>query len=184
MQNKALLSLILVLVFVCVLIAICAVCGMTLWYSNWIEPAEPDQLSPQVGSLAPDFELLDIYGQAHKLSDFRGRPVMLNFWALWCGPCKAEMPLLQTRFTELYPDLVILAVEDGSEIYNVRRYVNEEELTFTFLLGNNQIQASYRIYAFPTSFFIDSQGIIQDIQIGSLSASSLDAALVKIGLGE
>ncbi|MBN1669153.1 MAG: TlpA family protein disulfide reductase [Anaerolineales bacterium] len=184
MQNKTTLTIILITILACTLAMICLACGAAASLVDWDEPISALPQDLEVGNLAPDFELFDINGQPHRLSDYRGQPVLLNFWALWCGPCKAEMPLLQQRYSELYPELVILAIEDDSELYNLRRYVNEEALTFHFLIGNRDVQQLYHIYAFPTSYFIDSQGIIQAVQLGSLSANELNAALQQIGLEE
>jgi thiol-disulfide isomerase/thioredoxin len=70
--------------------------------------------SPLLNNAAPDFTLETLGGREVQLSQFKGKPVMINFWATWCGPCRAELPLIQDRFEKHYPNLVVLAVEDGS----------------------------------------------------------------------
>ena len=140
--------------------------------------------SLQTGQIAPDFELKTIDGEKVALSDFRGQPVMLNFWALWCDPCIEEMPLIQARYRQHNPDLVVLAIEEGSSIVSVGNYVHEEQLSFLVLAGTDTVGRQYNIHAYPTSYFIDADGVIQSMVIGSLSAAELDAELAKIGVGD
>ncbi len=140
--------------------------------------------SLQTGQIAPDFELKTIDGENISLYKFRGQPVMLNFWALWCGPCIEEMPLIQERFEQHNPDLVILAIENESSPASLGNYVHESQFSFLVLTGTEDITRQFNIRAYPTSIFIDVDGVIQSIVIGSLSGSGLDAELAKIGLGD
>ena len=140
--------------------------------------------SPQTGQTAPDFELKTIDGEDIALRDFRGQPVMLNFWALWCGPCIEEMPLIQERYRQHNPDLVVLAIEEGSAAVSVGNYVHEAQLSFPVLSGTDAVGRQFNIHAYPTSIFIDAEGVIQSIVIGGLSGSGLDAELATIGVGD
>lgn len=137
------------------------------------------------GSLAPDFELASIEGGDVKLSDFRGEVVLVNFWATWCGPCRVEMPALQSRFEAYDGDLVILAVDNDEPLERVSAFVDELGLTFTVLLdlGAN-IQELFLIRGYPTSIFVDADGIIQFIHIGIMTEDQLDGYLSEMGLGE
>lgn len=139
--------------------------------------------APKIGEVAPNFELGTIDGESVALSDFRGQPVMLNFWALWCGPCIEEMPLIQERYEQFYPDLVVLAVEESGDNVSVQSYVSEAQLDFLVLTGTDGVFRQYNVYAYPTSFFIDVDGMIQAVEFGSLSASRLDEKLLTIGVG-
>lgn len=143
------------------------------------------EVAPVLGSLSPEFELLDLAGDRVKLSDFIGEPVVINFWATWCGPCRIEMPALEARFKEYEASgLKILAVDFDESEEKVRKFGDEFGLTFTILLdpGAN-VQKLYRIRAYPTSFFIDREGVIQVQHFGAMTEEQLDANLAQIGIG-
>jgi peroxiredoxin len=140
--------------------------------------------TPDVGEVAPDFELRTMDGEIVSLSDYRGRPVMLNFWALWCYPCLEEIPVIQARYQQHYPELMVLAIEEGGAGPSVRDYVIENQLSFLILAGTDAILNQYNVYAFPTSYFIDAEGVIQAVELGSLTGSALDENLRMIGVGE
>ena len=131
-------------------------------------PEEPPAAPGEV--MAPDFQLQTLDGQAVSLSDFRGRPVLLNFWATWCGPCRIEMP----HFQAVYADpgwrasgLEILAVNVGEPPERAQAFVDENGLTFPVLLDTEQTTArAYNLRVFPTSFFIDESGIIKAVMMG------------------
>jgi thiol-disulfide isomerase/thioredoxin len=139
---------------------------------------------PLVGQPAPEFELMSLEGSPLKLSQFRGQAVALNYWATWCGPCKEEMPLLQRRYEKYSPDLVVLGVDAGEDPDLVSRFVDDLELTFPILMDiDYEVESLFGITAYPTTVFIDSDGIIQARHIGQLDARLLDAYLALIGLG-
>lgn len=140
------------------------------------------QAGGPIGTLAPDFQLMSLEGKPVKLSDFRGRPVLLNFWATWCGPCKAEMPLLSKTHEELKDEgLVILAVDVQESPSVVQRYAEQNKLPFLIVLDQTGVVAEhYRVRAYPTTFFIDANGVIQSWQIGTLSKTTLDRHLDRI----
>ncbi|MBM2827217.1 MAG: cytochrome biosis protein [Dehalococcoidia bacterium] len=127
----------------------------------------------RIGSKAPDFALSDLDGKEVRLSDFRGRPVMLNFWATWCGPCRVEMPHMQEAQRELgeKTGFVVLAVNLGEDAKTARRFLEENGFEFTAVLDRDSSVARdrYKIIGLPTSFFIDREGVIRDIQVGPLA---------------
>lgn len=137
------------------------------------------------GSEAPDFLVTSIDGESIRLSDLRQKAVMLNFWATWCGPCVEEMPLLQAYAEKYSQDLVILGINADEPRRDVVKFVEDHGLTFpVFLDPDSRVQDLYNIHAFPTSFFIDREGVIRGFHIGSLSESLLDGYLQDIGVGE
>jgi thiol-disulfide isomerase/thioredoxin len=138
-----------------------------------------------IGTTAPDFMVTSIYGDSMRLSDLSGRPIMLNFWASWCGPCVEEMPILQA-FSERYSnELMILGINADEPREDVLDFVEQNELTFPMLMDpDSRIQDLYRIRAFPTSYFIDQNGIIRAVHIGTLSEALLDRYLEQIGVSE
>src|SRR5690625_641701 len=130
-----------------------------------------DSIGLQVGDMATDFELATLDGDNLKLSKFRGQRVMLNFWATWCPPCRAEMPDMQ-KFHE-NKDIVILAVNligTESSKENVVDFIEEFEISFPILLDTDmEISNLYRIQPIPTSYMIDSDGRIQYKAFGALN---------------
>lgn len=130
-----------------------------------------------VGNLAHDFQLQDLTGRSLSLSDFRGQPVIINFWATWCAPCRIEMPELQASFEKYKDDgLVILALDQDESPEVVRSFFHDElGLTFTPLLDVDQAVAlQYGVFNFPTSFFINGDGIITAIHRGPALQSQID----------
>lgn len=133
---------------------------------------------------APDFQLQNLDGQSVSLSSFRGRPVMLNFWASWCGPCRAEMPFIQAVFEDeewTQQGLVVLAVNIGESSSTALEFMEDNGLTFTVLLDTDQSVAQYYgIRAIPTTFFIDKNGIIKYREIGAFaSKAEIDRRLIS-----
>jgi thiol-disulfide isomerase/thioredoxin len=137
----------------------------------------------QTGNLAPDFQLQNLDGQTVSLSSLRGNPVMLNFWATWCGPCRAEMPYLQQIHDE-WSDrgLVLLAIDLGESSSTVESYLKSNNLSLTVLLDTRQeVGRKYDIRPIPTTFFIDEDGIIQRVKVGAFqSKEQIEQYLVEI----
>ncbi len=131
------------------------------------------------------FQLLNLEGERVALSDYKGRPVLINFWATWCPPCLAEMPLIQT-FAEKYAgDLVVLAINVGEEEGLVRQYIDQHELDLNFLLDpSNSAAAKFNVYGFPTTLFMDQDGELLARHIGELNEPLLVMYLEKIGIQE
>lgn len=145
--------------------------------------SEPVTVSPKINSLAPNFTLKDLNGNLISLTDLRGKNVLLNFWATWCGPCRLEMPALQAR-QELYQeDLIVLAVNYDEPAELVQAFKEELGLTFPIVLDPGAIvQDVYGIRAYPTSYFIDREGVIREIRIGILTEDTLDEYLADLGI--
>ncbi len=129
--------------------------------------------APSVGREAPDFTLRDLDGQAHQLTELRGRPVLINFWATWCAPCRLEMPTLVSRYqqSQAAPSggagLEILAVAINSTPDTVMAFRKEFGLRFPVLLDtDSQILNRYQVGAIPTSYLVDRAGTVRWIQVG------------------
>jgi thiol-disulfide isomerase/thioredoxin len=132
-----------------------------------------------------DFTLPNLSGQSVAVSDFRGKAVLVNFWATWCAPCRDEMPMIQ-EYADLYEqDLVVLAVNVGEDEATVQQFVDEFGLDFEILLDPATIVANlYQVYAYPTTMFIDRDGIWQSTHIGELNDVLLSRYLIEIGIEE
>ena len=149
--------------------------------------AGPDGQSqaPQVGKLAPGFQLPDLDGKTVSLSELRGGPVMLNFWATWCEPCRSEMPYIQ----EIYDDrawldkgLVILAIDIGESQATAEDFMRSRNLSFPVLLDTNQeVALNYNIRVIPTTFLVDKEGIIRVMKRGAFpSKAAIEQDLARI----
>jgi peroxiredoxin len=132
----------------------------------------------EVGQRAPDFTLAAVDGEELSLSDFRGRPVVLNFWATWCPPCRAEMPAIQSFYEKRGREIQVLAVNltaSEKSAAHVKDFLKAGGYTFPVLLDTHNITAQeYLVRAIPTTFFIDREGIIRTRHTGSLTLEMLE----------
>lgn len=137
----------------------------------------------EVGDMAPDFKLQNIDKQIVSLSDFRGSPVLINFWATWCIYCLYEMPFLE-QVNEEWADkgLVILAIDKGESPARVKAFLENNDLSLLVLLDTNEkIARKYNVLYIPTTFLIDKDGIIQEKIIGAFpSKGAIERRLSKI----
>ena len=130
----------------------------------------------QVGNPAPQFGLADLEGAAVRLQDYAGQPVILNFWATWCAPCRQEMPELQALYEEKAADgLVILALNREETPDQIRQFFYEEMgLTFTPLLDETGAVAnSYGVFNMPTTYFVAGDGTVAAVHRGPLTQEQL-----------
>lgn len=136
---------------------------------------------------APSFTLPSLDGQEKSLEDFKGRPILLHFWATWCPPCREEMPLFQKFYNELGPSgLVVLGINVGEPPEVVRNFVEELKVTFPILLDEKgKIANKYGVRGLPTTFWIDPSGEIVDVTLGGpLPEEFILENLHKIGAGK
>jgi peroxiredoxin len=125
---------------------------------------------PIQGTTAPEFQLTDLEGQHHRLSNYRGKVILLNFWATWCEPCTKEMPAMQDAFDRLKDEgLVVLAVNELEELDQVRAQIKNTGHTFPVLLDtDNDVANLYGVFGLPVTVFIDQQGVVQEYLKGGL----------------
>lgn len=130
---------------------------------------------PKKGAPAYEFSLSDLEGNRVALSDFRGKKVMLNFWATWCGPCRREIPHMVKLYGELYDQgFEIVAVNLREDPAKVARFVEQFKMNFPILLDKyGQVGGEYYVRAIPTSIFLDEAGIIQAVHRGTLTETAL-----------
>jgi peroxiredoxin len=133
------------------------------------QTGEPSQ-APQVGFSAPGFALQSMDSNTVNLSDLDGIPLIINFWASWCPPCRAEMPDFEQASREFSSsELQILTVNATNQdsIPNIERFIAEHGLSIPVLLDTNgEISVIYQVHSLPTTFFINSSGVISRIIIG------------------
>ena len=131
-----------------------------------------------IGDIAPDFALLDVAGNEIQLSQFAGQPVIVNFWATWCAPCRIEMPELQAAQSDYAEDgLVILALNREESVEQVETYFTTEfdsPLTFTALLDSEATVAeAYGVFNMPTTYFINGAGEVAVVHRGPMTESQI-----------
>jgi peroxiredoxin len=141
--------------------------------------------APQQGFLAPDFELATLQGEKISLGQFAGRPVLVNIWASWCPPCKAEMPDMQRIHAEYEAlGLVILAVNATNQDSPraAADFATQQGLTFPILMDTDgSVTRKYAVQALPSSFFIGRDGTIRRVMIGGpMSAAFLRAEVESL----
>jgi peroxiredoxin len=142
-----------------------------------LEPA------PVAGHPAPDFELVSTDGETIRLSDFRGTPVILNFWATWCGPCRAEFPDFQQAAVDNADRLVIIGINNSSadQVDLVPGFLEEFGITFPIVLDEDGSTAkTYRILGLPTTIFIDSSGTVDEVFTGPLNKAYIESKITKL----
>jgi cytochrome c biogenesis protein CcmG/thiol:disulfide interchange protein DsbE len=134
------------------------------------------------GSMAPDFALTDLDGNPIRLSDLRGRPVVLNFWASWCGPCVEEFPLLRDAAERHAADgLVVIGVVFQDRSAAARDFMARNGGTWQVAMDpGERVASAYGILGPPETYFIDREGIIEARHIGQFSASSLESKVAAI----
>lgn len=125
----------------------------------------------QIGASAPSFELPDLQGKPVSLSQFKGKVVILDFWATWCGPCRMSMPILEKLQLENPDDLKLLAINLGDTREDVRDFVGRRNIRTTVLLdSDSRIGGIYGAGSIPMQVVIDKKGVVRDIKVGFSSS--------------
>ncbi|MBA2870406.1 peroxiredoxin [Anoxybacillus calidus] len=143
-------------------------------YGLWQVLAENNEKTTglAIGNAAPDFELKTLDGKSIRLSELQGQKVILNFWATWCPPCRAEMPEMQNFYEKHNKDVEVFAVNLTSQDSRdkVHSFIKENGLTFPVVLDEEgDVLKLYKISPIPTSYIIDSEGIIRHKYVGPMT---------------
>ena len=166
--------------------------GASVLYKTLTESIEADQLATEATqetnaelTQAPDFTVYDIDGNEVKLSDFFGKPIVVNFWASWCGPCKMEMPDFNEKYLEIGDDVTFLMVNmtDGSRetVDIAAAFIAEQGYTFPVFYDTASSAAiTYSVYSLPTTFFIDADGNAIAQATGAIDAATLQKGIDMI----
>lgn len=145
----------------------------------------PPDRETQPSMTAPDFTVVDADGNEVRLSDYFGKPIVLNFWASWCGPCRSEMPDFQEKFLEMGDAVQFLMVNmtDGSRetLEIAKDFVAESGFTFPVLFDVNYDAAIvYGVNSLPTTYFIDKEGNLVAYSMGAISGETLQRGIDMI----
>lgn len=138
---------------------------------------------PTVGTPADEFRLTDLDGKTHSLSQYRGKVVLVNFWATWCKPCTTEMPAMQASFDRLRDKgFVVLAINELEDDDKVRAHIKQYGHTFPVLMDrDNKVANQFGVFGLPVSVFIDQQGRVQEyIKGGLLTEQMINDVVAKI----
>ena len=136
---------------------------------------------PAIGRIAPDFTLQTLAGETFTLSEQRGKPVVLNFWATWCGPCQNELPALQNAAAYFGDQVVFAGVDQGETADVVQKFADKLGLTFAIPMDDQQDAAAlYNVHGLPTTYFIDREGVIRALWMGEMNSITLAENVAKI----
>jgi cytochrome c biogenesis protein CcmG/thiol:disulfide interchange protein DsbE len=148
----------------------------------WLAVRGSAPATAQVGRNAPDFALADLDGNPVRLADLRGHPVIVNFWASWCGPCVEEFPLLDGALADHGGEgLVIIGIvyRDNSEA--ARDFMQRTGARWTAAMDPGEVVAGeYGIFGPPETFFIDRDGVVAGRQVGQLTAADVERQVALI----
>lgn len=144
--------------------------GAAVVYTLYANFTKDDNQKVAVGKQAPDFVLTDMNGEKHRLSDYKGKGVLLNFWATWCKPCEREMPYMDTQFQKTKDDGVqVLAVNIGESDVVVNEFIKRHKLSFPVLNDKKQeVLTAYGVDPLPVTFLIDKEGKVVKIHTGEI----------------
>lgn len=159
-------------------IAFAAVVGLAVW--RMVHGAD---LSPPVSprALAASFALPDLDGRTRSLESFRGRPVLVNFWATWCPPCRAELPELQQTWRAHQSCLAVVGItEDSANAEEVRAFARERGLDYPILLDDGSAGRAYGVTTIPRSVLIDAEGRVMGTFVGPVTRAGVERALTAL----
>ncbi|WP_294511121.1 TlpA disulfide reductase family protein [uncultured Intestinimonas sp.] len=195
-------------VWILVLVFVLFIGGASVLYSRLSADAKPEQLSVQADPTtppaqsgqpaqeseppkveAPDFTVEDADGEEVRLSDYVGKPIVLNFWASWCSPCKSEMPEFNEAWEELDGEVQFLMVNmtDGARetVDTAKEYVEGQGFSFpVFFDTGSEAAMAYGAYSLPTTYFIDAEGYVVARAVGAIDGDTLQKGLDLIHLQE
>lgn len=140
----------------------------------------------EVGAAAPHFTLTSVSGETVSLNDQRGKVVLINFWATWCPPCRQEMPGIMDAYEEYQDEMTVLAIDNNESADLVQGFV--EYLGFDIfdplMDPGASVAGLYNVNSFPTSFFVDEEGVVRYVHIGLMTENQLNTYLTQMGVGQ
>ena len=139
-------------------------------------------VAPEVGAAAPPFETTDLSGKPVSLAALRGSPIVVNFWATWCGPCITEMPMIQQAYEQYQlQGLRVIGVDANETPAEVKRWQMRFGLTYDLVMDqDSRIANAYRVRGLPSTYFIGRDGVIRQIAYGPLTETAFQAAIADL----
>ncbi|NRF89663.1 redoxin domain-containing protein [Paenibacillus frigoriresistens] len=137
---------------------------------------------PQTGDKSPNFSLVGLDGKTHELSDYKGKPVLINFWGTFCPPCKEEMPALQKQYDKWSKEgVVFLEVNVDKNKVTVQSFMDQYKLNMPVLLDAKEVvRKQYGVMDYPTTFFIGTDGKVSIKKIGQMTETFIDESIAKL----
>lgn len=165
--------------------------GVALLGLGWIGYSQEEEVSlsggetlteaPIAGYLAPGFTLNSTLDEEFSLADFRGQPVVLNFWATWCPPCRAEMPEFQSASIKYNGQVTILGIDQGEPPSIVSDFGNGLSISYPLLVDQENVASrDYNVTALPTTVFIDRNGVVREMFTGIVSRAVLEDRIERL----
>lgn len=161
-----------------ILLVLIAAIGYTIYNSVTAE----DVSLLKVGDPAPDFALVDLEGEQHQLSDYKGQGVFLNFWGTWCKPCAKEMPAMDRQY-EVYKEqgVHVLAVNIAQSDFEVQSFADQYGLSFPVVIDKSKsVMAAYNINPLPTTILVNPEGNVERIITGEMTEQDIESYMASI----
>jgi peroxiredoxin len=158
------------------------VLGAAVAYTLYANFTKDDIEKVAVGEKAPDFVLTDLNGKKHRLSDYEGQGVFLNFWGTWCKPCEKEMPYINNQYNKFKEQGVqVLAVNVGESDFAVEKFAEKHQLDFPIVIDESgDVQTAYGINPLPATFLIDKDGKVIKYHTGELTEEMVNDFMKQI----
>ncbi|MGG3470833.1 thiol-disulfide oxidoreductase ResA [Neobacillus pocheonensis] len=158
------------------------VLGAAVIYTLYANFTKDNKQKVAVGETAPDFVLTDMQGNKHRLSDYRGQGVFLNFWGTWCPPCKKEMPYINNQYQQFKDKGVqVLSVDIQESELAVNQFADRYKLDFPIMIDTDkEVMTAYGIDPLPATFLIDKNGKVIKYNTGEMSESTVREFMEKI----
>lgn len=158
------------------------VLGAAVAYTLYASITKDNIRKVAVGEKAPDFALVDMDGEKHRLSDYEGQGVFLNFWGTWCKPCEKEMPYMNNQYKQFTDEGVqVLAVNVGESDFAVKKFAERYGLAFPIVNDKDgQVQNAYAIDPLPATFLINPEGEVVKIHTGQLTEDKIRTFMEQI----
>jgi peroxiredoxin len=163
-------------------IIILAVLVAAIAYTVYNTANKDDVQLLKIGDNAPDFSLVDLNGETHKLSDYKGQGVLLNFWGTWCKPCKKEMPAINNQYKQFKDQGVqILGVNIAQSNLEVSSYADKLGVEFPIAIDKTKsVMRAYNVDPLPTTVLINKDGKIEKIITGEMTETDIEKYLTSI----
>ena len=155
--------------------------GVAVGFSLYANFTKGGVQKVEVGKKAPDFELVDLNGEKHRLSEYEGQGVFLNFWGTFCKPCEKEFPYIDNQYKQFKDQGVqVIAVDVGETEFAVRKFVERHQLTFPVVIDQGDVQTAYGINPLPITFLIDKEGTVIKSHTGQLTEEMVHTFMKQI----
>ena len=131
--------------------------------------------APDLPGQAPSWKLENLDGEVVSLEDFRGKTVVLNFWATWCGPCRTEIPTF-SAFAEKNPDIPVFGIAVDGTKKSLKRAADNLGITYPVLIADAKVKNAYKVSSLPTTVVVDPEGHVRDVHVGIMLGPQLSWA--------